>query len=142
MTDVSVELRSTVGVAALSPRFMRPPPPAQPARASVPMSAIVTPENLGCMRLVPGRMGGREHGHADSEMGSRIFAVDDFNGAAMGVDELEYHRQANAGALDLHAGGRTASVERFEHASAFIGRNTGAGVGDIDHELGVLFRGM
>ena len=75
-------------------------------------------------------------------MRTRIFAVDDFDGAAMGVHELEHHRQADAGALDLHAGGRAAGVERLEHAGAFFGWNARAGIGDVDHELGVLFRGM
>ena len=94
------------------------------------------------MRLRPDGIGDRQHWHADAEMRARVLAVDDFDGAAVRVHELEHHRQADAGALDLHAGGRPAGVEGFEHARALFRRNAGAGVGDVDHELGVLFGGV
>ncbi len=75
-------------------------------------------------------------------MSTRVFAIDDFDGAAMGIHEFEHHREPDARALDLHAGGRPSGVEGFEHACTLFRRDAGAGVGDVDHELGVLFGGM
>ena len=50
-----------------------------------------------------------------------ILAIDDFDGAAMGIHELEHHGQADSGALDLHARGRPAGVESLENPRAFFG---------------------
>src|SRR5690349_13015086 len=82
-------------------------------------------ESLCRMRLRPCRIGDREYGHADPEMRSRVFAIDDLDGAAMGIHELEHHRKADARSLDLYARGRAAGVEGFEYAGALIGRNPG-----------------
>ncbi len=75
-------------------------------------------------------------------MGSGVFTIDDLDGATVRVHELEHHGKTDAGALDLHAGRRPAGIEGLEHARAFLRRDAGAGVRDVDHELGVLFGGM
>src|SRR5687768_17461537 len=138
MTMVSVEFRSIDGSGWESRGRLSGRVPPQPATAS----AMPANRMTGLCRMGPDRMGDRQDGHADAEMRARIHAVDDLDGAAMGIDELQHDRQADAGALDLNAGGRAPRIKRFEYAGALFGGNACAGVGDIDHELGVLFRGM
>src|SRR5262245_42674156 len=142
MTWVSVAFRSTEGRAWLSrERFSGIPPP-QPTRAAASQVTPAMAKSLGRMRFVPGGIGSGQHRHADAEVGARIFAVDDLDGAAVCVDELEHHGQADARTFHLHPGRRPPGVESFEYAGAFVRRDAGPGVGDVDHELGVLFRAL
>src|ERR1700761_4911675 len=74
--------------------------------------------------------------HGDAEVCALVLAVDDLNGAAMRRDELQDHRQADAGALDRRGLGGASSIESFEHVLAILRGDTGAVVGHIEHELG------
>src|SRR4051812_30592585 len=144
MTWVSVELRSIVGNAGSWARLTgrMPPQPAANAITAAASSVSAACEALCRMRLAPDGLGDRQHGHADAEVRAGVLAVDDLDGAAVRIHELEHDRQADARALDLHARRGPARVEGFEHARTFVGRNAGAGVGDIDHEMRVLFDGV
>src|SRR5688572_19467541 len=113
MTVVSVELRSTAGsgwesrdrwvVSAPQPTNPRHtetmPRTARVGVASVPV------RRLGRMRLRPRGTGDRQNRHTDAEMRAGVFAVDDFDGAAVRIHELEHHRKTDAGSLDLHSRG-------------------------------------
>src|SRR6187401_310316 len=134
MTVVSVELRSTDGSDWDSRAGKEPAQPTNPREtrlmASTPMTtragaAYVRVGRLGRMRLRPRGMGSGQDRHADSKVRARVFAVDDFDGAAVRVDELEHHGEADAGSLHLHTRGRAAGIESIEHAGAFLRRDTG-----------------
>ena len=72
--------------------------------------------------------------HADAEMRAGEFAVDDFDGALMHVDELVDDRQSDAGAAHV-AAGRAAGVERLEDARSLLQRDAGSAVGHLEHQL-------
>src|SRR5262245_43335816 len=102
----SVALRSTEGSDGLSRGRLCGLPPPQPA--SPPATHAATNSVSLCrMRFGPGGIG-VEHRHADAEVRALVFAVDDLDGAAMRVHELEHDREPDARALDLHAGRRSA----------------------------------
>src|SRR5579864_9582857 len=60
--------------------------------------------------------GGRAQRQAHAEMRAATLCFEDLDAAAMGIDELRHHRQADAGALDVPALRRFALVEGFENS--------------------------
>src|SRR5689334_15255225 len=61
--------------------------------------------------------------HDDAEMRTRKFAVDELHAAAVGIDELEHHREADAGAFQAAAARRAPGIERIEDVRAIFGRD-------------------
>src|SRR6185437_7950815 len=50
-------------------------------------------------------------GHGDTEVGARVFAIDELDGAPVSRDELQDDRQADAGAFHGRALGGAAGIE-------------------------------
>src|ERR1700685_3765511 len=91
----------------------------------------------GCMGLGLGfdaAAGGADR-HGDAEMRPRKLAVDDLHAPAMGCDELDDDRQADARALDRRALGGATGVEGIEDVAAVLDRDARTCVGDVEHQL-------
>src|SRR5690242_464533 len=100
MTVVSVELRSTSGNVCESRGRLSGSAPAQPVSTTDRSAARQElASELGRMRLRPCGMRGREDRHLDAEVRAGILPIDDLDGAAMRIDELEHDRQADSRAL-------------------------------------------
>src|SRR5215469_18462693 len=65
---------------------------------------------------------GHTDGHGDAEVRPRKLAIDDLHHAAMRCNELQYHRQPDAGALDRGAACGAARVEGLEHVAPVLER--------------------
>src|SRR5215469_18537763 len=96
------------------------------APAGVPPPPV--PQPSGCMRMrlrfgVLRSIAGGADRHGDTEVGARKLTVDDLHRTAVRRDELEHHRQPDAGALDGGAPGSSPGVERIEYMSAILERD-------------------
>src|SRR6266850_3557383 len=117
----SVSTRS--GVPSMLPR-LQPATSAASAPAATRRSCRMRPF-LGVARELP-------HRQAQSKVCALELSVDDLDGAAVRVGELEHHREPDAGALDVTALGSASLVEGFEDARAILGRDAGTGIGDVE----------
>src|SRR6204780_5331067 len=81
-------------------------------------------------------------GDADAEMGSAGRRFEDFDAAAVCVDEFGHHGKAYSGAFDVAPLGRLPLVESFENAIALVDRYSGTRIHDIEHQLIALALGM
>src|SRR5580692_11612662 len=77
---------------------------------------------------------GHTQRHADAEVRPGNFAIDDFHGAMVHIDELVHHRQPDTGAAYV-ATGRAPGIEGIEDAGAVLVRNAGTAVTHLQHQL-------
>src|SRR6516164_5786246 len=84
----------------------------------------------------------RAQRHRDAEMCARELAIDDLHAAAMGRDELEHHREPDAGTLHCRGTRRASGIEGLEYVLAVFGGNAGTAVGDIEHQLRACGAGL
>ena len=71
--------------------------------------------------------GGRclAHGQTDAEVRSAGGGLEDFDAAAMSIDEFGDHREADAGSLDVAPLRCLALVERLEYPISLLRRDSG-----------------
>src|SRR5579862_9005794 len=81
------------------------------------------------------RRAGWSQGQAYAKMRAAALRFEDFDAAAVGIDELGDHRKPDSGALDVPALRRFSLIERFEDPIALIRGNAGTAVHDIQYQL-------
>jgi len=75
------------------------------------------------------------HGEAHAEMGSSRLGLENFNAAAVCVDEFGYHGQPDSRSLDMASLRRLSLVKSLEYPIAFLCWNSRPAVDDIHHQL-------
>src|ERR1700730_2152884 len=63
------------------------------------------------------------------------FGLENFDAAAVCVDEFGHHRQPDSRSLDMSSLRRLSLVKSLEYPIALLGRNARSAVDDIHHQL-------
>ena len=64
----------------------------------------------------------------------KLIRVDQFNGAIVRLDALQYDRQPDAGAANLSTLFAAALEEGLENSRALFIRDAGSGIAELEHE--------
>src|ERR1700675_4872676 len=88
------------------------------------------------------RLGCLAQRKTNPEVRAPRLCLENLDAAAMRVHELRDHREADSGALHMAALRGFALVKRFEYAVAFLGRNAGPAVHDVQYQLLTLTAGV
>src|SRR5882724_5311041 len=81
----------------------------------------------GCGRL--------PHGEPHAEVRASLLGLENFNAAAVCIDEFGHHRQPDSRSLDMASLRRLSLVKGLEYPIALLGRNTRPAVDDLHHQL-------
>src|ERR1700686_1317080 len=81
----------------------------------------------GCRRL--------PHGETHAEMRASCLGLENFDAAAVRVDEFGHHRQPDSRSLDMSSLRRLSLVKSLQYPLALLGRNPRSAVYDIQHQL-------
>src|SRR3979490_2063052 len=77
-------------------------------------------------------------GQPHAEVCAASSGLENLDGAAVGHDEFRHHRQADSRALDMPSLRCFSLIKSLEYSLAFVGRNPGPAVHDIQYQLFAL----